>query len=142
MTAKLSEIWLKYALDDLQSAKVLLKEGIYNMVCFHSQQAVEKLLKSFIATHNSEIPRIHNLIRLNEICEDLHGNKLNLDYEGLIFLNDVYIESRYPADFGIFPSGQPDKEEARKAYIHAKKMGTLIGPLVRRWIKQQSDQDE
>jgi len=55
MTAKLSEIWLKYALDDLQSAKVLLKEGIYNMVCFHSQQAVEILLKSFIATPLNEL---------------------------------------------------------------------------------------
>jgi HEPN domain-containing protein len=71
MRAKLPEIWLKYASDDLQSAEVLFKEGIYNMVCFHSQQAIEKLFKSFIATYYQEIPRIHNLIRLHKICEDL-----------------------------------------------------------------------
>jgi HEPN domain-containing protein len=91
MTAKLPEIWLKYASDDLQSAEVLLKEGIYNMVCFHSQQAIEKLFKSFIATYYQEIPRIHNLIRLHKICEDLHGSQLNLDEEGLIFLNKVMV---------------------------------------------------
>ena len=63
MTVKLPELWIQIAFDDLQSAKVLLKEGIYNMVCFHSQQAAEKLFKSFIATYNQEIPRIHNLNR-------------------------------------------------------------------------------
>ena len=141
MTAKLPEIWLKYASDDLQSAEVLLKEGIYNMVCFHSQQAIEKLFKSFIATYYQEIPRIHNLIRLHKICEDLHGSQLNLDEEGLIFLNDVYIDSRYPADFGILPSGQPDKEEARKAYNYAKDMDVVLGPMIRKRIKQYSKQE-
>jgi HEPN domain-containing protein len=138
MTAKLPEIWLKYASDDLHSAEVLLKEGIYNMVCFHSQQAIEKLFKSFVATYYQEIPRIHNLIRLNKICEDLHGSQLNLDEEGLIFLNDVYIDSRYPADFGILPSGQPNKEEARKAYNYAKDMDVVLGPMIRKRIKQYS----
>jgi len=138
MTAKLPEMWLKYAFDDLQSAEVLLKEGIYNMVCFHSQQAIEKLFKSFIATYYQEIPRIHNLIRLHQVCEDLHGSQLNLDEEGLIFLNDVYIDSRYPADFGILPSGQPDKEEARKAYNYAKDMDVVLGPIIRKRIKQYS----
>ena len=138
MTAKLPEIWLKYASDDLQSAEVLLKEGIYNMVCFHSQQAIEKLFKSFIATYFEEIPRIHNLIRLHKICEDLHGTQLNLDEEGLIFLNDVYIDSRYPADFGILPSGLPDKEEARKAYSYAKDMDGVLGPMIRKRIKKYS----
>lgn len=138
MTAKLPEIWLKYASDDLQSAEVLFKEGIYNMVCFHSQQAIEKLFKSFIATYYQEIPRIHNLIRLHKICEDLHGSQLNLDEEGLIFLNDVYIDSRYPADFGILSSGQPDKEEARKAYNNAKDMDAVLGPMIRKRIKQYS----
>jgi HEPN domain-containing protein len=142
MTPKLPEIWLQYSFDDLQSARALLREAIYNMVCFHSQQAVEKLFKSFIATYNQEIPRIHNLIRLHRSCEDLHGSQLNLEGEGLIFLNDVYIESRYPADFGILPSGQPDKEEARKAYDYAKDMDAILRPLVRERITQYSNKGQ
>lgn len=68
MTVKLPELWLKYAFDDMQSAKVLLEEGIYNMVCFHAQQAVEKLLKSFIAAYHQGIPRIHNLCKILPLC--------------------------------------------------------------------------
>ncbi len=32
------EQWLKFVNDDLHSAEILLREGIFNMVCFHSQQ--------------------------------------------------------------------------------------------------------
>ena len=71
MNVKLPELWLKYASDDLKSAEVLLNAEIHNMVCFHSQQAVEKLFKAFIAAHDREIPRIHNLICLHKICESL-----------------------------------------------------------------------
>jgi len=33
MTAKLPELWLQYAADDLKSSKVLLSEGVYNIAC-------------------------------------------------------------------------------------------------------------
>ena len=131
MTMKIPELWLQYASDDLLSAQVLLKEKIYNMVCFHSQQVAEKLFKSFIATYNKEIPRTHNLIRLHKICEDLYGIKLKIDNEALMFLNDVYIDSRYPADFGMLPSGQSGEEEARKAYSYAKEVDALLRPIIK-----------
>ncbi len=123
-------MWLLYAADDLKSAKVLLNEGIYNISCFHSQQAVEKLFKAFIAAYNQSIPRTHNLIRLHKICEDLYGGKLEFDNEKLILLNDVYIDSRYPADFGALPSGQPGKKEASKVYLSAKEVDAILRALV------------
>lgn len=130
MTIKLSELWLQYALDDRKSAQVLLKEKIFNMVCFHSQQVAEKLFKSLIASFNKEIPRTHNLVRLHNICEDLLGYKIDIDNEALIFLNDVYIDSRYPADFGLLPSGQTGAEEAEKAYVYAKKIDEILRPII------------
>jgi len=87
MTAKLPELWLQYATDDLKSSKVLLSEKLYNIACFHAQQAVEKLLKAFIATFDEQIPRTHNLIRLHKICEDLLGNKIEFDNEKLSLLS-------------------------------------------------------
>lgn len=111
------------------------------MVCFHAQQTVEKLFKSLVATYHQEIPRIHNLVRLHKICEDLHGSQLNVDEEGLIFLNDVYIDSRYPADFGILSSGKPDEKEARNAYNYAKNIDKLLRSLVRKRIEEISSQD-
>ncbi len=75
------------------------------MVCFHRQQAVEKLFKAPIAAHDREVPGIHNLIRLYKITEDVFNSKIKVNHEALIFLNDVYIDTRYPADFGLLPSG-------------------------------------
>jgi len=140
MSAKLPELWLKYADDDLAGAEILLNEKIYNIVCFHCQQAVEKLLKSIIAAYGQEIPRIHNLIRLTSICEELHGDSFALDDEALIFLNDVYIDSRYPADFGILPSGQPGRDEAQKALSYAKQIGERLRPLVADILRSRSNQ--
>ena len=134
MTVKLPELWLQYAFDDLKSAQVLLKEKIYNMVCFHSQQVAEKLFKSLIASYKKEIPRTHNLIRLHNICEDMYEDKLEIDNEALIFLNDVYIDSRYPADFGILPSGQTGAEEAEKAYAYAKNIDAFLRPIIKKSI--------
>jgi HEPN domain-containing protein len=130
MTVNLPELWLQYASDDLRSAKVLLTEKIYNISCFHSQQVVEKLFKAFIAAYDQSIPRTHNLIRLHKICEDLYGGKLEFDNEKLILLNDVYIDSRYPADFGALPSGQPSEKEASKVYLCAKEIAAIFRPLV------------
>jgi HEPN domain-containing protein len=131
-------LWPQFASDDLRGAKVLLTEKIYNISCFHSQQAVEKLLKAFIAAYDQSIPRTHNLIRLHKICEDLYSGKLEFDIEKLILLNDVYIDSRYPADFGVLPSGQPGEKEASKVYLCAKEIAAILRPLVEDRIASDS----
>lgn len=130
MTKKLPELWLDYALDDLSSAEALLKADIFNMACFHSQQVVEKLFKAFIASYDQVIPRTRNLIRLNAICEDLYNSKLGVEDEWLLFLNDIYIDSRYPADFGVLPNGQPNKNDALKAFDYAKAIDAIIRPII------------
>jgi HEPN domain-containing protein len=38
--------WFEFARQDLQMAELALHEGIYNQVCFHSQQCVENQLKA------------------------------------------------------------------------------------------------
>ncbi|ABY92295.1 HEPN domain-containing protein [Thermoanaerobacter sp. X514] len=66
--------WLDYANDDLKAAKELLKTDLHNIVCFHSQQAVEKALKAYLVFNNVNPPQVHNLITLLELC-------INLDKE-------------------------------------------------------------
>ena len=68
MVMNIFELWLRYAEEDMTSAKVLLDAELYNMVCFHSQQAVEKSLKGLLASLNQPTPRIYNLIRLRNLC--------------------------------------------------------------------------
>jgi len=39
--------WFFLAKEDLKISQVLLKEKIYHAVCFHSQQAAEKAIKTY-----------------------------------------------------------------------------------------------
>jgi len=40
----LAERWLAFAQEDLRVAEVVLAEAVFNQVCFHSQQCVEKAI--------------------------------------------------------------------------------------------------
>ena len=61
--------WLAKADSDLAAARLLLQaHGLADIVCFHAQQAVEKLLKAILASSEKPIPRTHNLEELQAIC--------------------------------------------------------------------------
>ena len=46
MTAQ--DRWIQFAKEDFILAKAAFEKEIFNQVCFHSQQAIEKSLKAFI----------------------------------------------------------------------------------------------
>lgn len=48
MMPKLADAWIKYAHDDLNAGESTLRDNIFNIACFHAQQAAEKVLKGFI----------------------------------------------------------------------------------------------
>jgi HEPN domain-containing protein len=112
---QLSDVWMQYATDDMKSAKVLFQHQIFNMVCFHCQQAVEKTFKALLTVQQQPVPRTHNLIRLRQLCEDSLGSELRIDDDTLSFLNDIYLDSRYPVDMGLLPSGFPTDDDAEMA---------------------------
>ena len=56
-----------------------------------------------------------------------------------MFLNDVYIDSRYPADFGLLPSGQSGEEDARRAYTFANNINGYLRPFIVELINSESD---
>lgn len=90
-----------------------------NIVAFHSQQAVEKSLKSLLEYYNRDVPKIHSLNRLFKLCEEY----IQVDDNSMInTLDSLYIESRYPGDLGLLPNGKPGKEDAVEFYDFAKKI--------------------
>ena len=90
--------WLDKALCDLQAARLLLTYGgdHYN-IAFHCQQAIEKGLKGFILKSSKQLKDGHSLIYL---CRK--ASAYNDDFEPYFkdcaYVNQFYIESRYPAD--------------------------------------------
>ena len=112
---KISEEWLKTAKDDLRVAdKIISDEALTHMVAFHSQQCIEKSLKAVMEEYGIDLVRIHNLERLLEIVK----NHVKIDVNIVLIekMDKLYIDSRYPADFGLLPDGKPTTEDAEEFY--------------------------
>ncbi|MBN1338598.1 MAG: HEPN domain-containing protein [Bacteroidales bacterium] len=121
--------WLNFAEKDLLSCKKLLEEkSLTNIVAFHSQQTIEKCFKAILEENGIKVPKIHNLVRLFDMIENLVD--FEIDEKFLTFTDEVYIETRYPGDLGMLPDGQPSHKEAKQlsdfaGYIYRKTMETL-----------------
>jgi HEPN domain-containing protein len=111
---KETEGWIKIANEEFQSARYLFDKSLFRMVCYHSQQTVEKILKAVLVEHEVEVPFTHNLLDLNNAVKEFNYETPISDEE-CVFLNSIY-RSRYPSDAGLLPAGEPEKEDARKAF--------------------------
>ncbi|MCD6172184.1 MAG: HEPN domain-containing protein [Sulfurimonas sp.] len=56
---------------------------------------------------------------------------IHIDNEDLLEdLNALYIDSRYPGDMGLLPSGKPTQQEAKEFYDFAKQIFNEVGELL------------
>ena len=86
--------WVERSQYDLDTAKIMLDTGRYLYVAYMCQQAVEKILKAFIARLGKENFPIHNLNRLAEIATI--SNELTPEqFNFLAELTPYHIEARY-----------------------------------------------
>lgn len=110
--------WLAFAREDLRVAEVVLNEGIYNQVCFHAQQCVEKALKGALARQGHVPPRTHSITDLLGLLPSEWLADLRAD---LVGLDDFYIPTRYPDALpGVLPNGLPSRVEAEEALTLAR----------------------
>ncbi|MBU2761684.1 HEPN domain-containing protein [Acidithiobacillus sulfurivorans] len=84
--------WFELAHDDLEAARAVFDKGIYNIACFHSQQAVEKACKGLITVSQGDYDRVHTI---GAMLSKMPQNKQieELDPERL---DKFYIATRYP----------------------------------------------
>ena len=111
---KQAEDWIFFADKDLQAAEIIINDEhpLTNIVAFHCQQAIEKYLKAYIIEKKGSLTRIHDLIKLNAIANEIKD--LGIDEKKLIVLNEVYLDSRYPGDLGLMLDGMPTKDQAKE----------------------------
>ena len=106
---KQAKEWMRFAETDLKSAKALIHdESLTTTAAFHVHQSVEKSLKALLELNDNKVPRIHDLLKLLKRIEtEKIEITLERNEEILDQINQVYIDSRYPADFGLLPEGKP-----------------------------------
>ncbi len=120
---KFSLRWLIYAEEDLKTAQILLRERLYNQICFHSQQCIEKSLKAFLRAKRQKIPRIHELVELLNMCQELDSS-YEIFLESCKIVGKYYIPTRYPEALpgSLAEGGLPEREDAEKALEIAKEI--------------------
>ena len=114
--------WFSRADEDLALIAVLLKEKAFfpNPICFHAEQAAEKYLKGFLAHHELHVRKVHDLETLVEDCKKVDQSFEEV-LDDVIFLNQFYIESRYPDDYIVFSS-----EDSKEACVTAEKIKEFV----------------
>ncbi len=110
----LARQWVAKATNDLLGADNNLKADNVprDVVCFHCQQAVEKLLKAYLVAAGRSLPRTHDLLLLLEEVLRISPSAEVLR-DQLALLMPYVVEIRYPDEW--FEPSAEDAAEARNA---------------------------
>ena len=89
--------WLLHAGSDLELARIGKSPGVlFETLCFHAHQAVEKAIKAVLIAHKISIIKSHNIGALIKLLpEDI---KRLPELKEAISLTDYAVLSRYPGD--------------------------------------------
>ncbi len=111
--------WIEKAEQDIIAAQTLfdIRPFILDVVCFHCQQAVEKLLKAFLFSKGQEIEKTHDIVFLQEQCSNIDMDFSDIDFKNL---NTYAVDARYP-DFI-----SPELNEVKEYLLIAGKIKKLV----------------
>ena len=91
--------WIQKAEEDYNSAKWLQQapDPVYNPICFHVQQCIEKYLKAWLQEANVPVPKTHNLEELLALIVPTlpAWSQWQPDFE---IITEYAVEARYPGD--------------------------------------------
>ena len=106
----LTQEWVEKAEGDFKvaSAQWQTADPVWDAVCFHAQQCIEKHLKAWLAEEGREYPRTHDLEVLGKLCLPSLSELSEL-MDGLRFLTSYAVEIRYP---GV----SAQREDARRCW--------------------------
>jgi len=116
------EDWVAKADEDHRAASSLDPESTPGGICFHCQQCIEKYVKAALVRYAAPVPKIHNLIVLNDLAagQDSRFEPLN---DRLDILNPYSVIARYPG-FEI------TADDARKAVETMQELRAQIRQLL------------
>ena len=98
----LSKEWLDLAQMDLASAEYLLgmRPLPIEIICYHCEQAAEKLLKGILVYCGVDAPKTHDLVQLCKLCTQIDPYWAELS-EACIELTPYGVQIRYPTNLEL-----------------------------------------
>jgi HEPN domain-containing protein len=110
MTAHNEDEWVVRARHDFDTAQLLVrsKSESHEIICFHCQQCIEKLLKAILVKNKVDFPRIHDLVKLANVTSGIIPS-ISGYYEMLAELNEYAVAGRYPGEI-------VDASDAKEAF--------------------------
>jgi HEPN domain-containing protein len=115
------EEWVRKAEQDFEYARIGMrqrKNPLYDGVCFHAQQCVEKYVKAFLVRHNIQFRKTHDLIELQRLCLQV-DSAFGLITDPLKLLFVYAVDIRYP---GMTAT----KDDAREAVAAMKQIRQFV----------------
>ena len=116
--------WLRYAEENLHSARLLLENRLLNPCLQNAQQAVEKLLKALLVENTIPLKRTHSINELAGILA-ARGIAIGLTEDECDLLDSIYIPSRYPLGSAL-PDFDPDEAICRQCLRIAERVSELV----------------
>lgn len=94
---QITKEWVKKAEEDYRVARwnMKAKRPVYNAVCFHVQQCIEKYLKALLQENEVVFPKVHNLVTLMKLCLPI-WSELGSYKDEIKVLTAFSVEIRYP----------------------------------------------
>ena len=89
-------------------------------ICFHAQQAIEKVLKAVLVAHGQNVSKTHDLVRLlTDVLEFMP--ELSFFEDRLEEISEYGVAVRYPNGFA-----EPTLDEAVRAYETASEVKKTV----------------
>ncbi|MDO9577463.1 MAG: HEPN domain-containing protein [Candidatus Cloacimonadales bacterium] len=120
--------WLSFAIENLESSKILLASQLYNPCLQNVQQSVEKALKAILVEKKLKITKTHNILELKYLLESSNIRVILSDDE-CDFLNTIYLPSKYPIGSAL-PDFDPDETICRDAVEIAERIVNSVKTLL------------
>lgn len=114
--------WLAKADNDLLNIdnNLAAEQAPWDTVCFHAQQAAEKVLKAYLVYHGQRPTRTHDLVALLAKCVEVDAQLAFLEGD-CRKLSYYAVSSRYPAD--LF---EPEESDAHAMLEACRRINTAI----------------
>lgn len=87
--------WMRYAEENLHSAKLLLEAGYQNTSLQNTQQSIEKYLKALILEKSGKLKKTHSIKELKNILKEMNIS-VSLSDDEIELIDSIYIPTKYP----------------------------------------------